>query len=380
MEKNQREIKINYEELDSIQFEDSIISKVIVNKANIKYEFLVRKTNKSDKLVIFGSGAYDFNKIKLPVFQRFSWVNDFEENLIFYNDPTLYIGEVSLAWGYGSEDEHYLEGIGDILQKLLLKININNNNTVIYGSSGGGFMALILATILKGSTAVVNNPQTNIETYYKTITEKVFKIIYPNITLKEALDRNKDRINVIEYFKKEKYVPPIIYLQNLACDFDVRNQMLPFLEGIRNCEETMITREIDLKLYKNSTQNHSPVSKEKTIRIIRETLGAKFEFDNCLEIQNSNWEVFSKRDKYNIYRYNTKLDKKSIQDNYIVKLNNRKLQNTKAKEIFKDDCCDLYGNGYLYISISNERIKKEGKITENDIKSFFSKSVVSIMF
>lgn len=60
-------------------------------------------------------------KIKQPVFQRFTWAEEFDCNLIFYNDPTLYLGDVSLGWGYGNNDEHYLKVISEIIDILIKK-------------------------------------------------------------------------------------------------------------------------------------------------------------------------------------------------------------------------------------------------------------------
>lgn len=56
-----------------------------------------------------------------PYFQRHSWMNEFQDSIIYYNDPTLYLGKVSLAWGQGTSDRFYLKDIAVLIEKFMKK-------------------------------------------------------------------------------------------------------------------------------------------------------------------------------------------------------------------------------------------------------------------
>lgn len=380
MIENFKTIKVNFEELDNISINDNETNVLIVIKDNIKFEFLIRRKYTSQKLIVFGSGAYDNKKIKLPVFQRYTWKDEFEENLIFYNDPTLYLGDVTLAWGYGTEKHHYLETIANILSKLIKIMKIKFEDIGIYGSSGGGFMAIVLATFIRGSKAIVNNPQTNIGKYYEGLIKRLFSIVYPEMDLKNALNFYPERVNLIELFKKENYIPNIKYFQNVACKFDMDNQFLPFINGLRSIDGSYFYSKIDIRLYSNKYENHSPLSKAKTILLIKEALDIDTKYKNILEIKSGNWREFSKRNGYSLFRYEVKVDKNIIGKECIIKVNDKELQQIGVKNIDSDGYGDIYINEHLYISVAHKDISQDGIINEENIIKYFSSKTITIYY
>ena len=82
-------------------------------------------------------------------------MDEFEDTVIYYNDPTLYLGKLSLGWGQGELNRFYLQDIANILEIVFVKLKVDSKNVLFYGSSGGGFMSLILAGFVKGSTALL---------------------------------------------------------------------------------------------------------------------------------------------------------------------------------------------------------------------------------
>ena len=53
--------------------------------------------------------------------------------------------------------------------------------------------------------------------------------IYCNEDTDEIFKSNRERISVIEMFKREEYIPRIVFYQNIACNFDINNQFYPSL-------------------------------------------------------------------------------------------------------------------------------------------------------
>ena len=219
------EINVNDLENFSIIKDDPFILKI--NWENVVFEFLIRIKNESDKLVIMGSGAYDSNKYKPPVFQRHAWLEDITQSVIYYNDPTLYLGEINLGWSYGEKDRHYAKDIAEILNKIIRKLELDCKNVLFYGSSAGGFMSMLIASYFDGAKALVNNPQTIVTNYYKQHVDKLHRATHA-----AGEQFINSRLNLIEHFKGIGRVPKITYLQNLACAHDMKKHVVPFLNGL----------------------------------------------------------------------------------------------------------------------------------------------------
>lgn len=260
-------INVNYENLNNITIEGTPVF-LTVKKDNVPFEFLINDTESSDKAVIFGSGAYDPKKMNPPIFNRFSWKDRFDCTTIWYNDPTLYLGKINLGWGYGSKDHFYLDTIAKITKAILNKCSIKTNKTLFFGSSGGGFTSIALATMLKGSKAFVNNPQTIIENYYETHVANLNEVVYGSRTIK----LNQIRSNLVKLFENNNHVPEIYYAQNLAWKHDMNNHLLPFINGLNELNPELIKDKIDIHLYSNKEQGHRPMDNYETLKIIKRLL------------------------------------------------------------------------------------------------------------
>lgn len=176
-----KKINISYEELWQMDFQTTEPFILKVDWGKVTYEFLIRIKPGASNTIVFGSGAGGFQEqpIGPPIFHRHSWMEEFEDTVIYYNDPTLYLGKLSLGWGQGELDRFYLQDIANILEILFTKLNIDSKNVLFYGSSGGGFMSLILAGFVKGSTVLINNPQTNLLKWIPVPINLVFDLSYP---------------------------------------------------------------------------------------------------------------------------------------------------------------------------------------------------------
>lgn len=87
---------------------------------------------------MLGSGAMNFNENRIlpPYFQRHSWIQDFEDSTIYYNDPTLYAdSELLVGLGQGINKRFFIKDIATILEKLIKKVSIPFEKVIFYGSS-----------------------------------------------------------------------------------------------------------------------------------------------------------------------------------------------------------------------------------------------------
>ncbi|TYR81532.1 glycosyl transferase family 2 [Priestia megaterium] len=272
MIENYPKINIRYDQVDDVVFIKNKPFILAVEWKGVLFEFLIRLKEDSSNVIIFGSGAGAKQEHPLgpPYFQRHSWMNEFEDSVIYYNDPTLYLGSLSLGWGQGTKERFYLKDISSLLAKLLHCINVAPEKVLFYGSSGGGFMSLFLAGYLKGATALVNNPQTCLTKWLKTPVRNVFALSYPGLSEEEVLKTFPERINILRFFHHLHYVPPIYYLQNAACEFDITNHLIPFIEGLKNMNDDCVVNEVKVFLNYNKSQGHGALGKHETIAYINQ--------------------------------------------------------------------------------------------------------------
>lgn len=261
---------IDIDELKFAEFPLDELFSLQVNHNNVKYEFLIRFSSSDKNLICLGSGAYDRKKEKIlpPIFRRHSWQSEFEESVIYYNDPTLYIDpEIALGWCIGKNDNWYLLVIKEIIGILASKNGIAPENILFFGSSGGGFTAIILSTLIKNSAVMVNNPQIFLTRYARKHFDTMIKHCFDNLALERILNQYGHRFNVVEIFKREKYMPHITYIVNTDSESDISNQLIPFINSLTSFE--YFNDQVDILLYQNENGHNGQLDTEKTIELIK---------------------------------------------------------------------------------------------------------------
>lgn len=267
---------IDIEDLDQFKIpsSDKPFILAILNKG-VKFEFLIKNKQGAENILIMGSGSFDSSKMNLPIFHRHAWIKDFNETVVMFNDPTLYLGELTLGWGNGTADRYYLKEIYNILEILIKKLNFNFRNTFLYGSSAGGYMALLLAGYMKGATAIVNNPQIIVKNFWRKPVKKMIEVCYPGMSIEEVIKKYPERMNVIDFYEDINYIPRIKYLQNTAAEMDIQNHLIPFISGLNKLSKSDQPLNVDVELYSDSQKGHNPVSKDETISLINKVIGRK---------------------------------------------------------------------------------------------------------
>ena len=104
----------------------------------------------STKLVVMLQGAIDRTKIQLPIFQRWSWAEDIEASVLILNDPTLFGNDLRLGWWQGEEEQYAIPSAGEFIKLVIDKLGYSVKDLLFFGSSAGGFSALMMAGHLKG--------------------------------------------------------------------------------------------------------------------------------------------------------------------------------------------------------------------------------------
>lgn len=257
--------------------------------------------------------------------------------LFFYNDPTLYLSdEIIIGWGIGEKGEnYYLETISKIITEFSESNNIQKNNILFFGSSGGGFTSIQLGTLIKQSTVLVNNAQTILKNYIKEDHyKKLMKISFTNLNEKDIYKNYAYRLNVFEMFKRENYVPHIIFYVNAESKRDTVYQLAPFVKGFRKLN--ILKKSIQIILYADNRANkHMALGKWSTIKIIWEVSknnlynskeGKVTSYPQLIKLQDND-ETLIERNKY-LYR---ELEEYEKRNKYLY----RELKKYKKRRIVK---------------------------------------------
>ena len=329
-------ISLDYEDIIDYNFPLDEAFQIEVMYNNVQYDFIIRLSSKNKNLLSFGSAAFprdkldkDGNIIQPPYLNRWSWYKFFEESFIAYADSTFYLDdEIALGWYVGGKD-WCLEKIADIIEKICINQNITNDNILFFGSSGGGFSSIGLATLLKDSKALVQISSFSVkditDSHYGNLM-KVLKKEFPDLSEEEITQQLVHRLDLIDLFKKEEYVPEIVYYVNVNSERDLNERCIPFTN--RLLELPFYKNDFVVHFYKDDDPymgGHVAIETGKMVKII------KYYSRIWLYNNQNKPELIEMDKKYNdLSRKNKKKIKKLEQENKKLKKENKKFKSSKS--------------------------------------------------
>ena len=266
------EVTIHAYELDDYQIQRDCMYVLRVIQDGVPYEYLINRRSSSDKLIVFNNGAIAEGNISVPVFQRYSWAKVLKTSSVFCMDPTLYLsGFLQVGWGIGKNDNYYLENSSLILKKIIAKMGIQLEDTVIYGTSAGGYLSIIMGIYLKGAKVVADNAQLDVRNWiFKDALSSVLTFSFDNIG--DAL-KYPERFSVVDAFEKHHYVPKIYLHVNLCSVADNSTQLVPFLKGAETMSSIKGYQNIEVILHYEPKKGHNGLDMEEAIGFLYGILG-----------------------------------------------------------------------------------------------------------
>ncbi|GAA0117805.1 glycosyltransferase [Clostridium perfringens] len=265
------EYTIKYCDLNNISIKNDTMYVLRVLKDNVPYEYLINRKSNSDKLIVFNNGAIAGGNVNVPVFQRHSWANQIKTSSVFCMDPTIYIDDyLQLGWGVGKNENYYLENSSLILKTIIEKMNISLDNTVIYGTSAGGYLSIIMGIYLKGAKVVADNAQLDTTRWvFKEALDSVITFCFDNVS--DSL-KYKERFSIVEAFKKSGYVPKIYLHVNLCSVADNSTQLIPFLYSMEESNDILGYNDIEVILHYEKEKGHNGLSYNDAIKFLYKVL------------------------------------------------------------------------------------------------------------
>ncbi len=218
-------VPVRYEELEQLDLFRPGMTLYKIDWDGVTFDFAVNYIENASSAVVFGTGAITA-QVPFPVFSRINWSPELSHCAIYYFDPALYSKKLNLFWCYGTNRRWYLENIAVITYKLLKKLHISQQDTLFYGSSGGGYTSILLASMLHGR-AFVANSQFILPRYLPARFPK-----FKEAVLQPGEELIPERISAAALIRREGFFPPLQVWQNDTAPNDVKNQIAPFLQEL----------------------------------------------------------------------------------------------------------------------------------------------------
>ncbi|MFD2759369.1 hypothetical protein [Gulosibacter faecalis] len=227
------------------------------------------------KIAVFYNGAIARKLAPTGrVFQRSTWAEDVNAHCLYICDPALYNSAGgSIAWGQVDETNwagnlyvQVVEAAGELL-------GVPASNRLHYGSSAGGFQAMVTAAADKGSIALVNNPQTDWTKY--NIGHAVRRTLdhsFSSRSTEEVVESFDFRARVWAWFEKLRHVPRFTYLLNAASANDLNIMHRELNDNLVKMQHEFTSAQWTTHIYYNEAQGHNPAPRPTTLQWINAQL------------------------------------------------------------------------------------------------------------
>lgn len=236
------------------------------------------------KVVVFLPSAQPVSSDPVnPVFHRWSWERGIRgAHVLSFSDPVLYEANIHASWFFSDSCDDVIKRMEYSLRKILKVFNLNDDDVLFYGSSMGGFGALMLSSLFDGAMAIAEVPQLNMINYpyvsaKKAVSDKVlsgqdfdqFCRIYP------------EKSSVIERFKSNNYIPPFKLITNSKDEGS--REHIEFLGELYDAKDCF-KRWGDYSLcFLSEDIGHKPLQTVQGVSIINEVLGSGWKVHQVVE-------------------------------------------------------------------------------------------------
>ena len=172
---------------------------------------------KHSKLFVMTTAAVERSRMTLPNFNRWTWAGagKFPGHVLCIADPTLELNEdMKLGWYLGTESHDATDELCKIVLQCANALGVSKDQIVFWGSSGGGFAALSLASRIEGATAVSINAQTDVFAYEsKRVVQMVKKFCFADHSVEDIKQMFGWRVDMSLAWEKNQR-SKIIFIQN----------------------------------------------------------------------------------------------------------------------------------------------------------------------
>ncbi|MGJ9402570.1 hypothetical protein [Arthrobacter sp. KK5.5] len=214
-----------------------------------------------------------------PVFHRWTWEESFlDAHVVVLSDPALYVSDNVHAGWFIDQDDDFVAHMAFVVAKVAKSLGVPLANVVTYGSSMGGYGALMLATELRDPVAVAEVPQLDLRKYSIQRALRVIEDRLLSQTIDELFKTAPERISVVERMKARGVVPRFKIVTNRL---DAGHDELIDLQSSLKRATDFATSIGDYEIQTTSNAiGHKPLPRTKATLVIRSVLGSLLEIND----------------------------------------------------------------------------------------------------
>lgn len=251
------------------------VSKQSAEVDGVRVPVAFRAAPRSDRLCVFYNGAVD--RQLAPdgvVFQRSSWAGEVRAHCLFISDPAiLRSSRATIGWGQVSATSWLPDLLPSITSAVGARLGIEPRRRLHFGSSAGGFQALVCSAADRGSRALVNNPQTDWLRYDpRGPGDAILRDVFDGARREQLLETAPWRARAWEWFDRCGHVPDFTYLVNGASEEDTRIQLPPLLRALDAMHARYPRAQWTVRRYFDAAAGHSPLAKAPALAAINAAL------------------------------------------------------------------------------------------------------------
>ena len=223
----------------------------------------VWKGEDASRVFIFFTGAVAPAALPLsPVFQRWKWLHKFSNPVVIARDPLIQrTGNLQLAWYAGTQNGPTFDDI--VAGPLRVARELSNGEICAFGSSGGGFAALMAAVRNHVDSSMAINPQTNVLRYVPQMRDKFLQLYTGGAC--ELNQTDKERLSVCESLWRYHDKCRTHVIINIKDLLHYHSHVLP----LHRMSKLMNYESMTFSCYDDAANGHNPPSQGHTLWLMQ---------------------------------------------------------------------------------------------------------------
>lgn len=194
----------------------------------LEVDLLVEPRAGADVLVVALHGAIDRAAFVPPRFEWRRTLREVPHHAIYVADTTLALSpSLRLGWYLGSAAFDLTAQVARAIDAA--RERLGARRTVVFGSSGGGFAAAMLAHRLPGVLGIAFSPQATLSEYYRRPVDELISASFPTSPDPRSWTRaHRDRVDLTWRYASQPPQGRLWYIQNSSDPHHVRRHREPF--------------------------------------------------------------------------------------------------------------------------------------------------------
>lgn len=229
---------------------------------------LVRRPE-AERVTILFNGAVDLERTGgQPIFQRSSWWRSIPTHQIYVCDPgTAGEDALSLNWGQESLAHDALPDIGSAVRTLCCALGVpDSRRRTYFGSSAGGFLALMTAAQDDDPHVVVNNAQFDWTRWMRGGVRAICAHRFAGLSAAGLRRTIPWRTSALRRLSQRRQALSVEYWVNTASPHDLKVDLPQAMSFLRS--EPALAERFRIHRYSDPVALHNPLGREETLSLL----------------------------------------------------------------------------------------------------------------